>query len=93
MKPVNMIADGVEANMALTAPGCGDLPVLRSHDAFGTPQMVSRWRLSFFERIKVLLFGDMWLGVITAESQPPVYLTVDNPVFIAFRKPMIVRQT
>lgn len=38
-------------------------------------QCVSCWRPSLRERISILLFGKVWLGVLSGRSQPPVYLT------------------
>lgn len=45
---------------------------------WGEDQIISCWKLSFKERIKLLFMGIMWL-CIYSNVQPPVYLTTDNP--------------
>lgn len=46
---------------------------------------VSCWRLTWKERIKALLFGKIWLGVLSGHTQPPVWLACDNTVFVKER--------
>ena len=55
------------------------LPALRCNDEAHT--VVSRWRLTFAERIRVAIFGDIWLSLMTF-GQPiqPSLLTVTVPV-------------
>jgi len=45
-------------------------------------QSVSSWKLSFRERLSALIFGRVWLSVLSGRSQPPVSLTV-HPIFFA----------
>lgn len=45
-------------------------------------QCISCWRLTWKERIKALLFGKVWLSVLSGYSQPPVWLACDNTVFV-----------
>ncbi len=46
-----------------------DVPVNRSHGI-----LLSRWRLSWLERLSVLLRGYVWLAV-KGDTQPPILLT------------------
>lgn len=55
---------------------CGSLPVFTDSD-----QCVSKWRLTFKERVKVLLFGHVWLGVLSGQTQPPVWMDANKSVF------------
>lgn len=42
---------------------------------------MSCWRLTWKERIKALLFGKVWLGVLSGFTQPPVWMVCDKTVF------------
>ena len=45
-------------------------------------ECISCWRLTWKERIKALLFGKLWLSVLSGHTQPPVWLACDNTVFV-----------
>ena len=76
MKPV----DFPESNITLNKPaGMTDeeyagLPVHK-----GSDQIISKWKLSFWEKLKVLISGHVWLSVLSQSTQPPVYISTDNP--------------
>ena len=53
---------------------CSPLPIARLDDT-----CVSCWRMSWRERLKVLWTGRVWLGVLSGQTQPPVYVTVERP--------------
>jgi hypothetical protein len=38
-------------------------------------QVVSLWRPSWRERLSILLFGRVWLAVLSGSTQPPAALT------------------
>ena len=68
MKPVSPVAYdpktrwGVsEITLAKDQPQCIPLPVLRFSDGL----VVSRWSLSWVERIHLILGGSLFLGVLT----------------------------
>ena len=42
---------------------------------------VTRWKLSFFQRLSILFFGRIWLGVKSGYSMPPVWLDCGKTVF------------
>ena len=44
-------------------------------------QCVSCWKLSFIERLKILLFGTIWLSVMGNNTQPPVWMSCARNVF------------
>ena len=44
-------------------------------------ECVSCWRLTWKERIKALLFGKVWLSVLSGFTQPPVWMVCDKTVF------------
>ena len=44
-------------------------------------QCVSRWKLSWWERLAVLWRGHVWLAVLSGKTQPPVCITVDKTYF------------
>jgi len=44
-------------------------------------QCVSCWRLSFFDRLSVLIFGKVWLYVMSEGTQPPVALIAKKEIF------------
>ncbi len=64
-----------QQNMVLTAPNCGDLPVCKTDDGY----IISKWNLSLIQRLRVLIFGSVWLGIKSAHSQPPLWIDTDNP--------------
>jgi hypothetical protein len=72
MRTVKEIAAGLEANTNLVADGCEDLPAYRSErDGF----FLSRWQLTWRERLAVLVGGSVWLYVL-GHGHPPVQLAV-----------------
>lgn len=44
-------------------------------------QCISCWKLNLIERLKVLLFGKVWLCIISGKTQPPVWLDCNKTVF------------
>lgn len=78
MKPVKF----KEQNRCLAKPKsmteeeCQDLYVYTDEKV-----CVSCWKLSFIERLKALIFGKVWLGVLSGGTQPPVWLDCTSTVF------------
>lgn len=50
-------------------------------------QCTSCWQLSFRERLSALLFGRVWLAILSGESQPPVFLEASRRYFQEVDKP------
>ena len=44
-------------------------------------ECISCWKLSFTQRIKAVLFGKIWLSVLSGQTQPPVWLDCDKTIF------------
>lgn len=78
-----MPEDFKEANVTLLKPEsmtdkeCSSLRVYTDGK-----QCVSCWGLSLIERLKVLFYGKIWLGVLSGHTQPPVWMDCGKTVFI-----------
>lgn len=68
MKPIPF--EGV--NCTLIAPGCDDLPVMRTGEA-----IISTWELSPDEVAKLYRGGKIRLAIMRRDTQPPVALWVE----------------
>lgn len=44
-------------------------------------QCISCWKLGWKERIAALLFGKVWLSVLSGSTQPPVWIDSCKTVF------------
>ena len=71
-----------EANKNLLKPNgmtdeeCGSLWVYSDGE-----QCISCWKLGWKERISALLFGNIWLSVLSGQTQPPVWIDSRKTVF------------
>lgn len=71
-----------EANKNLLKPSsmtdaeCASLWVFNDES-----QCISRWKLTWRERLKALIYGRIWLSVHSGVTQPPVWLSADKTVF------------
>ena len=66
MKPITPVIPGKAVPVTVFGEGQPQyqpLPALRCNDEAHT--VVSRWRLTFAERIRVAIFGDIWLSLMT----------------------------
>lgn len=41
-------------------------------------QCVSCWKMSWRERIAALIFGRIWISVLSGKTQPPIYVQASN---------------
>lgn len=79
MKPIKF----KEANKNLLKPNsmtdkeCGSLWVFNDEK-----QCISCWKMTFKQRIKALIYGKIWLSVLSGKTQPPVWVDCDKTVFI-----------
>lgn len=80
MKPITPIVPGFDLPVTVFAKDQPDylpLPAFRCEDG----AVVTRWRLTFGERLKILLSGDLWLTVLTFHRPlQPVKLTTACPI-------------
>lgn len=44
-------------------------------------QCVSCWKMSLWERLSSLLFGKIWLYVLSGDTQPPILLVCQKDIF------------
>lgn len=71
-----------EQNLVLLPPNgwseeqCGKLP---AH--YDNGKTVSCWKVSWKDKIKILLFGRIWL-VVFSMAHPPVALECDRTIFV-----------
>jgi len=60
----------------MTDEECSSLPVFSDGEI-----CLSAWKLSLRERLSALLFGRIWLYVLSGSTQPPVALQATRTVF------------
>ena len=69
-----------EQNKILTKPEgmtdeqCRSLPCFCNGE-----QVISRWQMSWPERIKAFLSGKMWVSVWSGHTAPPILPMIDTP--------------
>lgn len=68
--------DFPEANRTLTWEG----PPLRVWT--NEHYCISRWRMSWRERLSALFLGRVWLSMLSGGTQPPVSLSAERSVFL-----------
>ncbi len=68
--------DTLQKPPSMTDEECSPLLVFRD----GT-QCISCWRPSWRERLSILLFGRVWLYVVSGRTQPPVALEGKRAIF------------
>lgn len=56
-------------------PPCEPLSVFTDGE-----QCISCWQLSWKERLKTLIYGKVWLFVMSGETQPPVWIECERTV-------------
>lgn len=69
-----------EMILAKDQPQYIPLPVARILYSCGTIGLISRYRLTWRERIKLLLTGNLWVEQLTAGSLQPQRPTVHEPM-------------
>ena len=75
MKPVEFKHQNIV--FAQNQPEYQPLPALRFHSPNG--EVVSCWRLSFKERLQVLIFGRVWMSLMSFNKPlTPSYLAVNR---------------
>lgn len=70
-----------ESNLTLTAPP--DAPeVTDLHVWTDGSTVISKWQLTWRERLQILLYGSLWIRLMTgAMTQPPICLETDKTIF------------
>jgi hypothetical protein len=78
MKPINFS----QSNKNLLKPEgmtdeeCGSLPIYTDGG-----QCISLWQMTWKERLSALLFGKVWVYVLSGHTQPPIGFNVTREVF------------
>lgn len=60
----------------MTDEECSSLPVYTDGQ-----QCISLWKMTWIERLNVLLFGKLWVFVISGYTQPPIGFMVNKDIF------------
>lgn len=61
---------------SMTDEECSSLWVFRWDN-----QCMSLWTTSFWQRLKFLFHGHVWIGVNSGDTQPPIWLDMKKNVF------------
>lgn len=79
MKPIYFKEAQIELKkpVTMTDEECGSLWIYRANN-----QCISCWTISFWERLKFLFHGKLWLGILSGQTQPPVWLDMSKTIFI-----------
>lgn len=79
MKPLHFkeATIALEKPLSMTDEECGSLWVHRSENG----ECISLWTVPFWQRLKFLFHGKLWLGVCSGNTQPPVWLDMCKTVF------------
>lgn len=78
MKPLHFKEANVELKKpaSMTDEECGSLWIYQSkHD-----ECISLWTVPFWQRLKFLFHGKLWLGVLSGKTQPPVWLDMNKKI-------------
>ena len=71
MKPINFRQQTkiLHRPNNMTDEQCGALPIFTDRK-----QCLSCWKATWRERLSILFYGKVWLGVRSGNTQPPVWL-------------------
>lgn len=61
---------------SMTDEECGSLWI-HKHEG----QCISLWKTTFWERLKFLFHGNIWIGVNSGQTQPPIWLDCTKTIF------------
>ena len=67
-EPAEDLWGAKEVTIAKDHPTYAPLPMI----AFGDGMIVTRWQLSWRERLSVLIGGSVWLAMLTGNRVPPM---------------------
>jgi hypothetical protein len=78
MKPIHFKEAQIELKKpaSMTDEECGSLWIYRQDG-----QCISCWTAPLRARLKFLFHGRIWLGVVSGQTQPPVWLDCKKSVF------------
>jgi len=64
--------------LSMTDEECGSLYIYQNEKG----ECISLWTTTFWERLKFLFHGKLWLCVLSGKTQPPVWLDMTKTVFL-----------
>lgn len=78
MKPIRfteqtMVLQPNPAQLEIDGLEVGELPIFTDGS-----QVISCWGLTLRERLRVLWYGKIWLGIHSGHTQPAVWMDVDT---------------
>ena len=79
MRPLNF----KEATIELKKPSsmsdeeCGSLFIYNTEKG----ECISLWTVSFWNRLKFLFHGKLWIGILSGKTQPPIWLDMNKTIF------------
>jgi hypothetical protein len=78
MKPIDFPQSTkvLQKPSSMTEKECSLLPVWSDGE-----KCVSCWKPSFIERLKILFTGKVWIGVLSGNTQPPIFVSGEH-VFV-----------
>lgn len=80
MKPIRFKEATIELKkpQSMTDEQCGSLWIAQSEKG----ECISCWSVPFWQRVKFVFHGKLWLGVVSGRTQPPVWLDMQRDIFI-----------
>lgn len=84
MNPIKFKQATVELKKpaSMTDEDCGSLFIHQSESG----ECISLWTVPFWQRVKFLFHGKLWLGVLSGKTQPPVWLDMSKEIFTEPKK-------
>ena len=78
MRPINFSQSTkvLQKPSDMTDKECSPLPVWCDGK-----QCISCWKPTLIERLKILFTGKVWVGVLSGDTQPPIFVSGEN-VFV-----------
>lgn len=61
---------------SMTDEQCGSLPIFTDGN-----ECISLWKMTWKERLSALLFGRVWVWVVSGRTQPPIALWAIREIF------------
>ena len=83
MKPLHFKEATIELKKPenMTDEECSSLWIHRQDNT-----CISLWTVSLWERLKFLFHGHIWIGILSGQTQPPIWLDCKNTIFKELKK-------
>ena len=83
MKPLHFREATIELKKPknMTDEECSSLWIYRQDN-----NCISLWTASFSERLKFLFHGHIWIGILSGQTQPPIWLDCKDNIFKELNK-------